>query len=83
MAALKNSLLETSAVVLATTVVVSERVLFPLFKLAVAVLESFVTSVEVAHESMPQLQVPSKEYELVEVAQPDEVKEIHIAQNAC
>ena len=83
MAALKNPLLETSALVLATTVVVSERVLFPLFKMAVAVLESFVTSVEVAHEPMPQLQVPSKEYELVEVVQPGEVKEILIAQKAC
>ena len=83
MAALKNPLLETSAVVLATTVVVSERVLFPLFKMAVATLESFVTSVEVADQPMPQLEVSSKECELVEVVQPDEVKEILIAKKAC
>ena len=82
MAALKNPLLETSAVALATTVAVSERVLFPLLKMAVAVLESFVTSVEVTHEPMPQLQVSSKEYELVEVAQPGVVKEILIAREA-
>ena len=82
MAALKNPLLETSAVALATTVAVSEHVLFPLFKMAVAMLESFVTSVEVTHEPMPQLQVSSKEYELVEVVQPGEVKEILIARKA-
>ena len=71
MAALKNPLLEISAIISVITVVVSERVLFPLFKIAVAVLESFVSSVDVAHEPMPQLQVPSKEYEFVEVVQPD------------
>ena len=83
MAALKHPLLETSAVVLATTVVVNERVLFPILKMALAVFESFVTSVEVAHEPMLQLQVSSKEYELVEVVQPDEVKDILMAQKAC
>ena len=82
MAALKNPLLETSAVVLATTVVVRERVLFPLFKMALAMLESLLTSVEVTHEPMHQLQASSKEYELVEVVQPGEVKEILIAQKA-
>ena len=70
MARLNNPLLENSAVVLATTVVFGERVLVPLLKMAVAMLESFVTSVEVAQEPLPQLQVSSKEYEFVDVVQP-------------
>ena len=70
MARLNNPLLESSSVVLSITVVFGELVLVPLLKMAVAMLESFVTSVEVAQEPLPQLQVSSKEYEFVDVVQP-------------
>ena len=56
---------------LATAVVFGERVLFPMFKIVAAMLESFVNSLEVPQESMPQLEIPSKEYELVEAVQPE------------
>ena len=71
MAKLNNPVLDTSIVVLATAVVFGERVLFPMFRIAVAMLESFATSLDVPQESMPQLEIPSKEYELVEAVQPD------------
>jgi len=71
MAKLNNPVLDTSIVVLATAVVFGERVLFPMFKIVVAMLESFATSLDVPQESMPQLEIPSKEYELVEAVQPD------------
>ncbi|QNJ14152.1 putative conserved membrane protein [Synechococcus sp. A18-46.1] len=64
-------MLDTSVVVLATAVVFGERVLFPMFKIVAAMLESFVNSLEVPQESMPQLEIPSKEYELVEAVQPE------------
>ena len=69
MARLNNPVLDTSIVVLAITVVFGERVLFPMFKIVVAMLESFATSLDVPLESMPQLEIPSKEYELVEAVQ--------------
>ena len=69
MARLNNPVLDTSIVVLATAVVFGERVLFPMFKIVVAMLESFATSLDVPLESMPQLEIPSKEYELVEAVQ--------------
>ena len=68
---MNNPVLDTSIVVLATAVVFGERVLFPMFKIVVAMLESFATSLDVPLESMPQLEIPSKEYELVEAVQPD------------
>ena len=70
MARINNPVLDTSIVVLATAVVFGERVLFPMFKIVVAMLESFATSLDVPLESMPQLEIPSKEYELVEAVQP-------------
>ena len=71
MAKLNSPVLDTSIVVLATAVVFGERVLFPMFKIVAAMLESFVNSLEVPQESMPQLEIPSKEYELVEAVQPE------------
>ena len=71
MARLNNPVLDTSIVVLATAVVFGERVLFPMFKIVVTMLESFATSLDVPQESMPLLEIPSKEYELVEAVQPD------------
>ena len=76
MAKLNNPVLDTSIVVLATAVVFGERVLFPMFKIVVAMLESFATSLDVPQESMPQLEIPSKEYELVEAVQPDKAYEM-------
>jgi len=70
MARLNNPMLDTSIVVLATAVVFGERVLFPMFKIVVAMLESLAASLDVPQESMPQLEIPSKEYELVEAVQP-------------
>ena len=64
-------MVDTSIVVLATAVAFGERVLFPMFKIVAAMLESFVNSLEVPQESMPQLEIPSKEYELVEAVQPE------------
>ena len=75
MARLKNPVLDTSVVVLVAAVVLGERVLFPLLKAAVAMLESLVTSLEATSSPMPQLEVPTKEFELVEAIQPAEVKE--------
>ena len=75
MARLKNPVLDTSVVVLVAAVVLGERVLFPLLKAAVAMLESLVTSLEKTSSPLPQLEVPTKEYELVEAIQPVEVKE--------
>ena len=68
---MNNHVLDTSIVVLATAVVFGERVLFPMFKIVVSMLESFATSLDVPQESMPQLEIPSKEYELVEAVQPE------------
>ena len=75
MARLKNPMLDTCVVVLVTAVVLGERVLFPLLKAAVAMLESLVTSLEATSSPLPQLEVPTKEFELVEAIQPAEVKE--------
>ena len=75
MARLKNPVLDTSVVVLVAAVVLGERVLFPLLKAAVAMLESLVTSLEATSSPLPQLEVPSKEFELVEAIQSAEVKE--------
>ena len=71
MARLNNPVLDTSIVVLATAVVFGERVLFPMFNIVASMLESFVTSMDAPQESMPQLEIPSKEYELVEAVQPE------------
>ena len=68
---MNNPVLDTSIVVLATAVVFGERVLFPMFKIVVTMLESFATSLDVPQESMPLLEIPSKEYELVEAVQPE------------
>ena len=81
MARLNNPLLDTSIVVLATAVVFGERVLFPMFKIVVAMLESFATSLDVPLESMPQLEIPSKEYELVEAVQSEKSHGTMIIQN--
>ena len=75
MARLKNPVLDTSIVVLVAAVVLGERVLFPLLKAAVAMLESLVMSLEATSSPLPQLEVPTKEFELVEAIQPVEVKE--------
>ena len=75
MASLKNPVLDTSVVVLVAAVVLGERVLFPLLKAAVAMLESLVTSLEATSSPLPQLEVSTKEYELVEAIQSVEVKE--------
>jgi len=74
-ARLKNPVLDTSVVVLVAAVVLGERVLFPLLKAAVAMLESLVTSLEATSSPLPQLEVPTKEFELVEAIQSAEVKE--------
>ena len=71
MARLNNPVLDTSLVVLATAVVFGERFLFPIFNIVASMLESFMTSLDVPQESMPQLEIPSKEYELVEAVQPE------------
>jgi hypothetical protein len=81
MARLNNPALDTSIVVLATAVVFGERVLFPMFKIVVAMLESFATSLDVPLESMPQLEIPSKEYELVEAVQSEKSHGTMIIQN--
>ena len=81
MARLNNPVLDTSIVVLAITVVFGERVLFPMFKIVVAMLESFATSLDVPLESMPQLEIPSKEYELVEAVQSEKSHGTMIIQN--
>ncbi len=75
MARLKNPVLDTSVFVLVAAVVLGERVLLPLLKVAVAMLESLVTSLEATSSPLPQLEVPTKEFELVEAIQPVEVKE--------
>lgn len=75
MARLKNPVIDTSVVVLGAAVVLGERVLFPLLKAAVATLESLVTSLEATSSPLPQLEVSTKEFELVEAIQPVEVKE--------
>ncbi len=72
---MKNPVLDTSVIVLVTAVVLGERVLFPLLKAAVATLESLVISLEATSSPLPQLAVSKKEFELVEVIQPVEVKE--------
>ncbi len=72
---MKNPVLDTSVIVLVTAVVLGERVLFPLLKAAVAMLESLVMSLEATSSPLPQLEVSKKECELVEVIQPVEVKE--------
>ena len=81
MARLNNPVLDTGIVVLATAVVFGERVLFPMFKIVAAMLESFVTSLEVPQESMPQLEIPSKEYELVEAVHPEKAHGTMIIQD--
>ena len=81
MARLNNPMLDTSIVVLATAVVFGERVLFPMFKIVVAMLESFATSLDVPLESMPQLEIPSKEYELVEAVRSEKSHGTMIIQN--
>ena len=81
MARLNNPVLDTSLVVLATAVVFGERFLFPMFNIVASMLESFVTSLDVPQESMPQLEIPSKEYELVEAVQSEKADGTMIIQD--
>ena len=81
MARMNNHVLDTIIVVLATVVVFGERVLFPMFKIVVSMLESFASSLDVPQESMPQLEIPSKEYELVEAVQPEKADGTMIIQD--
>ena len=81
MVRLNNPVLDTSLVVLATAVVFGERVLFPMFNIVASMLESFVTSLDVPQESMPQLEIPSKEYELVEAVQSEKADGTMIIQD--
>ena len=78
---MNNPVLDTSIVVLATAVVFGERVLFPMFNIVVTMLESFATSLDVPLESMSQLEIPSKEYELVEAVQSEKSHGTMIIQN--
>ena len=72
MAKLKNPLLDGSIVVLVVAVVFGERVLYPLLRTAVSMLESFVKSMEVTQSPLPRFEASSKEYELVDAVQQEQ-----------
>ena len=72
MAKLKNPLLDGSIVVLVVAVVFGERVLYPLLRTAVSMLESFVKSMEVTQSPLPRFVASSKEYELVDAVQQEQ-----------
>ena len=75
MARLKNPALDAIAVSLATTVVLSERLLLPLLVAGLKSLEMLVTSLERKELPMPKLQaVPSRELAFVEVDSTDHVR---------
>ena len=69
MAKLRNPALETTAVVLAITVALSERFVIPLLLFGLRGLESFVQSLESEKLPLPVLQVKQTDYELVDVVQ--------------
>lgn len=69
MAKLRNPALETTAVVLAVTVALSERFVIPLLLFGLRGLESFVQSLESEKLPLPVLQVKQTDYELVDVVQ--------------
>ncbi len=75
MAKLKNPLLDGSIVVLVVAVVFGERVLYPLLRTAVSMLESFVKSMEVTQSPLTRFEASSKEYELVDAVQQDQAIE--------
>ena len=72
LAKLKNPLLDGSIVVLVVAVVFGERVLYPLLRTAVSMLESFVKSMEVTQSPLPRFEASSKEYELVDAVQQEQ-----------
>lgn len=75
MARLKNPALDAIAVSLATTVVLSERLLLPLLVAGLKSLEMLVTSLERKELPMPKLQAePSRELAFVEVGSTDHVR---------
>ena len=75
MARLKNPALDAIAVSLATTVVLSERLLLPLWVAGLKSLEMLVTSLERKELPMPKLQAePSRELAFVEVDSTDHVR---------
>ena len=75
MARLKNPALDAIAVSLATTVVLSERLLLPLLVAGLKSLEMLVTSLELKELPMPKLQAePSRELAFVEVDSTDHVR---------
>lgn len=75
MARLKNPALDAIAVSLATTVVLSERLLLPLLVAGLKSLEMLVTSLERKELPMPKLQAePSRELAFVEVDSTDHVR---------
>lgn len=75
MARLKNPALDAIAVSLATTVVLSERLLLPLLVAGLKSLETLVTSLERKELPMPKLQAePSRELAFVEVGSTDHVR---------
>ena len=75
MARLKNPALDAIAVSLATTVVLSERLLLPLLQAGLKSLEMLVTSLERKELPMPKLQAePSRELAFVEVGSTDHVR---------
>ena len=69
MAKLRNPALETTAVVLAVTVALSERFVIPLLLFGLRSLESFVQALESEKLPLPVLQVKQTDYELVDVVQ--------------
>lgn len=69
MAKLRNPALETTAVVLAVTVALSERFVIPLLLFGLRGLETFVQSLESEKLPLPVLQVKQTDYELVDVVQ--------------
>ena len=75
MARLKNPALDAIAVSLATTVVLSERLLLPLLQAGLKSLEMLVTSLERKELPMPKLQAePSRELAFMEVDSTDHVR---------
>ena len=61
--------METTAVVLAVTVALSERFVIPLLLFGLRGLESFIQSLESEKLPLPVLQVKQTDYELVDVVQ--------------
>ena len=72
MAKLKNPILDGSIFVLVVAVVFGERVLYPLLRTAVSMLELFVKSMEVTQSPLPRFEASSKEDELVDAVQQEQ-----------